>query len=310
MGGIIVATGAMTGVSTMVLHMEQTGFIAQADAQRQGLLRLALWRMDSWLTPQLGREAARPYYEYLPYYANPDSYTRYYSRIPQGEVVSPSSLLTFESPIFPIHFQVEPDGSVTSPQVPTGNALDLTQYNFQLPSAVIENNRSKLNEVTVLLATTDFAEACSVGESQLLLVTEVPPTEKSLDKQAFKQTSDQSVLNRSEWSKRSETTRAIQQQQDVQQLSVPSQQRPASANREQIDGQFEDLKVNAEEGASRQRPVQVGPLVAAWIKSLDATEGDSNEVHRLFYLRRVTIGEDELFQGVLVDWPTLRDSLL
>ena len=309
-GGVIVAAGAMTGVSTLVLHMEQTGLIAQADAERQGLLRLALWRMDSWLTPQLGREAARPYYEYLPYYANPDTYTRYYGRIPQGEVISPSSLLMFESPIFPIHFQVEADGSVTSPQVPTGNALDLAQYSFQLSNAVIQNNRSKLNEVTVLLATTDLAEACSVGESKLLSVTEAPPTERSLDKQAFKQNSDQSVLNRREWSKRSETTRAVQQQQVAPQLYLSTQQKLASANREQIDGQFDDLNVNAEDGTSRQRPVQVGPLVAAWIKSLDATEGDSNEAHRLFYVRRVTIGEDELFQGVLVDWPTLRDSLL
>ncbi|MEE8153326.1 MAG: HAMP domain-containing sensor histidine kinase [Phycisphaerales bacterium] len=309
-GGVIVAAGAMTGVSTLVLRMEQTGFVARADAGRQGLLRLALWRMDSWLTPQLGREAARPYYEYLPYYANPDTYTQYYSRIPQGEVVSPSSLLTFESPIFPIHFQVELDGSVTSPQVPTGNALDLAQYNFQLSNAVIEDNRSKLDEVTVLLATTDLAEACGVGETQLLSVTETPPTEESLDKQVFSQSADQSVLNRSERWKRIETTRAVQQQPEAQPLYVPPQQKLASANREQIDGQLEDLDVNAEDGTSRQRPVQVGPLVAAWIKSQEATDGDSDEAHRLFYVRRVTIGEDELFQGVLVDWPTLRESLL
>ena len=199
---------------------------------------------------------------------------------------------------------------MTSPQVPTGNALDLTQYNFQLSNAVIQDNRTKLKEVTLLLATTDLAVACSVGESRLLPVTEVPSTENSLDKEVFKKNSDQSKLNRSEWSKRSETTRAFQQQEMAPQSFGSTQQKLASANLKQIDGQFEDLNVKDEDGRSRQRSVQVGPLVAVWIKSQESTEGDSNEAHRLFYVRRITIDKDEFFQGVLVDWPKLRESLL
>ena len=55
---------AMAWITAMVLQLERGEGYARADAEHQSTLRLALWRMDSWLAPQLAREAARSYFEY------------------------------------------------------------------------------------------------------------------------------------------------------------------------------------------------------------------------------------------------------
>ena len=38
-------------------------------------MRLALWRMDSYLSPLLAGEASRPYFDYQPFYSQSGAYT-------------------------------------------------------------------------------------------------------------------------------------------------------------------------------------------------------------------------------------------
>ncbi|MEO6597853.1 MAG: hypothetical protein ABIP94_24170, partial [Planctomycetota bacterium] len=50
---------------TVTLHrLDRDEVQARGQADLQEKLRLALWRMDSWLSPQLAREAMRPASEY------------------------------------------------------------------------------------------------------------------------------------------------------------------------------------------------------------------------------------------------------
>ena len=110
--------GALLWITVVVIHLERSEVEARAEARHQEALRLALWRMDSWLAPRLAREAARPYYEYSSFYPQQRAYTRLLNEIEQGEVLTPSPLLSFQSDYFPLHYQVAPDGELSSPQVP------------------------------------------------------------------------------------------------------------------------------------------------------------------------------------------------
>jgi hypothetical protein len=91
--GAALVVAALVWVTFLVLRLE-------SEARHEASVRLALWRMDSWLGPRIGREELRPYFEYLPFYAQQRAYTRLLNEIEPGEVITPSSLLTFESCIF------------------------------------------------------------------------------------------------------------------------------------------------------------------------------------------------------------------
>src|SRR5690349_17486570 len=118
--GAAIVVAALVWISALVLRME-------AQASHEASVRLALYRMDFWLSPRIGRERLRPYFEYLPFYAQQRAYTRILNEIEPGEVITPSPLLTFESDVFRLHFQVDAQGEITSPEVPTGNWRDLAE---------------------------------------------------------------------------------------------------------------------------------------------------------------------------------------
>lgn len=94
----------MGWVTVVMLKLERADTIATAAARHRENQQSALWRMDSWLSVFLSREAARPYSDYLP--------------LVEGETARVSPLLTFSSDYIPLHFQLDAIG-VTSPQLPS-----------------------------------------------------------------------------------------------------------------------------------------------------------------------------------------------
>ncbi len=116
---------------TRFLHeLDTENAWARAKARHQVAINKALWLMDSWLAPQLAKEAARPYFEYQSYYPQQKAYTKILGAIRPGEILTPSPLLTFESKTFVLHFQMAANAPLSSPQVPTGNQADLTEGTF------------------------------------------------------------------------------------------------------------------------------------------------------------------------------------
>ncbi len=158
-GAALVAL-ALVWVTFLVLRLE-------AEARHEASVRLALWRMDSWLGPRIGREEMRPYFEYLPFYAQQRAYTRLLNEIEPGEVITPSPLLTFENEIFPLHFQVDQFGVVTSPQVPSGNWRDLAEGTAYLAPGWSERRQPALDRVQHLLAPVQL-EGCVMQAEDLL----------------------------------------------------------------------------------------------------------------------------------------------
>jgi len=115
---LVVVLASMAWISRAMLRLGRR----ETDARRQAMLeenvRLALWRMDSALMPLVGQESARPYASYQAFYlAHPLAA----SKDKRQPDLVPSPLLTYRSPHLILHFQIDGDGRITSPQVPTGN---------------------------------------------------------------------------------------------------------------------------------------------------------------------------------------------
>ncbi|MFP4055418.1 MAG: sensor histidine kinase [Candidatus Brocadiia bacterium] len=111
--------------------MTATALRLRRQARLEEAVRLALWRMDSAVSPLIARENARPYFVYTAYYAAERAYNRMFQEFRPNEVLLPSPLLTLESGLIRLHFQLGPDGQLTSPQAPTGNMRDRAQYDYR-----------------------------------------------------------------------------------------------------------------------------------------------------------------------------------
>ncbi len=128
--------GALAWATVLGLGLERSAEMDRRLAAREELVRLALWRMDSALTPLFARENSRPYFLYTTFYPEDRAYTRMFSPLEPGEVLVPSPLLALDSPYIQLHFQISPDGRVTSPQAPTGNMRDLAEGRYVEADAI------------------------------------------------------------------------------------------------------------------------------------------------------------------------------
>jgi len=102
--------------------------------------------MDSALAPLMAEESARPYFAYSPLYPAERAFTCMFAEIQKGDVLMPSSLLTFTSPQIRLHFQYGPDDRLSSPQVPAGNMRDLAESRYLAPELIDQATR-RLNEL-------------------------------------------------------------------------------------------------------------------------------------------------------------------
>ncbi len=145
--GAALTLGAMGWVSAHLVALQGRELNAGLEVQRADRLRIALWRMDSWLTPLLAQEAARPWFEYRSFYEPPEGqYTAMLQEVPEGALLARSPLLSFRSEFLPLHFQIESDQSMTSPQVPAGNYRDLAEATA-LPGEQIDANVAQLDAI-------------------------------------------------------------------------------------------------------------------------------------------------------------------
>ncbi|MBU6413926.1 MAG: hypothetical protein KGS45_10655 [Planctomycetes bacterium] len=167
-GCAIAVLGAMGWITYRALTLEVAEAKARAEATRQEAVRLALWRMDSWMTSLIAREAARPYFHYVSFYPTDRPYALYSSdftidALNASETVSPSPLLTSPPPDVKLYFQIWPDGHITSPQVPTGGLRGLALL-ADANGNTIDAASGTLAELSQLLTNVDSRRALGAGE--------------------------------------------------------------------------------------------------------------------------------------------------
>ncbi len=172
--GVALLTVVLVWVTVVVLRLEGAELDARTETARQEQLRLALWRMDSRLTPLLAREAARPYFEYSSYYPQERAYTRMLQPLDSREVLTASPLLTFASDVFPLHFQVSPDGTFRSPQVPRGSQAVLALQTCIGPETA-ETHGARLQELARHTGHATLSDALERSEARLECMDFVEP---------------------------------------------------------------------------------------------------------------------------------------
>jgi signal transduction histidine kinase len=284
---------AMVSWLTVVLvRLDADECAARRQAVVHERLRLALWRLDSWLAPQLAREAMRPARDFRAFPSAGAAWTRGLTRIGSDEVLFNSPLLGVEPGLFALHFELGPEGLV-SPQVPRGNERDVCEAN-NIDRAVLDRAAQRLTEFERQLDREALLRRQGVAEARLpMMGCNVVPPEAPVQTQ-------QSVL---EYSNR---------QRSVQNVVASQQKVPDNS-----DGQLflappqtaDNNGVGLVMGAAQQGGVlnlnasaeQVGPLTPIWL---------DGEPARLVFVRRVTSAGVQRLQGALVDWPRMQQELL
>ncbi|MGB3967054.1 MAG: HAMP domain-containing sensor histidine kinase, partial [Planctomycetota bacterium] len=118
-----VLLAVLSWLTATMTQLDQDELQARRQAALHERLRLALWRMDSWFSPLVAREASRAPGDYRSFPAAATAWTRGFNKLAPDDVIVPSPLLQADLPLFPLHFEFGPDG-LASPQVPRGNERD------------------------------------------------------------------------------------------------------------------------------------------------------------------------------------------
>ena len=116
--GLAVVVPAMSWLTVKALELDRAEALARKQAELEEDISRALWRMDTFLTPLLAEEAARPDFFYRPVYQTAAEETKGGKSSARQEL---SPLLKSPPPFVLVHFQIHPDGSLSSPQNPIGH---------------------------------------------------------------------------------------------------------------------------------------------------------------------------------------------
>ncbi len=228
-----VLVAVVSWLTFALLRLDRDEVHARTQAALHERLRLALWRMDSWLSPQLARESMRPPSEYRAFPAATTAWTRGLTKIGADEVVVQSPLLTVDAPLFPLHFEIGPDG-VTSPQVPLGNERDLCE-GTGIEAARLDRAAERLRAFASTLQREVLEQKLGVIETALPLLgcNAIEPTDP------------------------------VATQQSVQELS--NRQRNLFRNPANFANQSADAGVGAPAAAMAMLAGDVGPMVPVWL---------------------------------------------
>lgn len=159
----LIVSAAAGLVTWVTLDLEERHFEAEALANDQTDLLLALWKLDSYVAPLLAQEAARPWYHYQPFVPEEQVFTRLLQKLDPGAVFVASPLLGERSPWLSLHFELSPSGEWSSPQAPVGNYLDLAQDNLGDPEFV-ETARQRLVNLQAAVSESNLREQVEAGE--------------------------------------------------------------------------------------------------------------------------------------------------
>lgn len=271
-GCLALGLAALGTLSAMALRLDRVESEARHQAEREELVRLALWRMDSYVAHLIAQESARPYFTYKPFYSADQAYTNMFAPIKKGMVLCASPLLTGGSPFVRLYFQVDPDGSLSSPQAPTGNMRDTAE-----PALVSH----------------DFVEACceqlgtisgDLKRDELRAKLPEPLAPGRPERVLAQQNLD---------------ARGLGAAQDLDNIQ---QQRMKNLKEYEVRAQVANSAYNGmilQQKVSEPPPsVREGALTPLWMHT------------RLLLARRVEVNGKEYIQGCWIDWDSLREKLI
>jgi signal transduction histidine kinase len=299
---VALVIGGLGWVTTAALRLELSD-----------TMRLALWRLDSRVTPALAREDSRPFQHYDPLFVPLPVMNIQGQALPPGSVLEPSPLLNVEIPSWiALHFQTNAEGKWQSPQVLTESlAARFQQAPIRLDLSNVTPQRAELLNALKQYSAADLLK-------QLPDLGEPLPVQDEMQQQQ----------------------RVEQQLQQVvgQAANPPAGQNPLSQNdNSDLANRFRQQKVTKDEARGginttntvnynlgplfgdvvpwgefggkwagpsngKAAAVEIGPQLPLWLRG----EG---QPERLVLARLAQSGGRKVVQGVLLDWEKLQEVL-
>jgi signal transduction histidine kinase len=318
--GIFLIIAALVGgglgwVTAAALRLEHEQLEARAQHEYAARLHLALWRLDGRIAPVMAREDSRPYNHYSAVFApsvmlRPDG-----QALDHGTVLAPSPLLNADIPDWLLlHFQIdEKSNRWQSPQVPAGalrRRLADPRSRVSLAN-VTDARRLLLDELektfaprTLLAGTRASAAEPHVRDTTLVPLRDLWENNDPLapgqsgplmqERQAIQSNAKPEYFNR------------FQQKSRVQMEVNPQRLNDARdvALNNLINWNGANWFLTSPRVPIRADPVDVhlSPLVPLWLAT------DSSQP-RLMLTRLVKIEQEEVCQGIVLDWPRLQQLL-
>ncbi len=301
---VIVVAGVLSWVTVRTLGLEQSERAAAGEARFQERLRLALWRMDSALTPIIAREAARPYFEYRPFHpvdarrspptGSPRSEE---SHAPVQTVMVPSPLLNLPEGVALLHFERDPSGRLASPQAPEEDELAVAKGTFATPYGIAVAH-ARLRSLRQWFTPT-AGDAPPMSAAALKVDDGAGPASQAVEEynaRAMAAASAQAVERSPASARRAERGTGREGGRE----GGRGAERAAVA----VDAATRDVEASALSAPSiSQVSITQGDFGVRWI------DGPGGEP-QLVLVRAVHSGETSWLQGVWLDWPVLRAMLL
>lgn len=277
---LAVVLAAMGWISFAALRLDS----AQLDADRQAALEenvhVSLWRMDSLLTPLVTGESARPYFAYSAFVPVNKAFVGMFNVRNGSEALIASPLLGGGSVDVLVYFQFEPEGQLTSPQLPAG-----PNYKLAVPTRVsekaVEDARQELQRLDAI-----------VDRGKLLALLPEPTSEPvNVLFNPLVQTIEQQFDNRQ---------RRYDLQQRAGQGAVELDERNKAFFQAQntVAGNWSinnDFNLDPSLPSTDISGVLMTPL---WIDG------------QLILARRVAVRGSEYVQGCVLNWPGIKTTLL
>lgn len=116
---LVVAVVALGRVTFAALNLEESQRRAELESQREERIQRALARVEGWLNLLIAREEDRSSEEYEAFVRSSRAYVRVDDGFAPEEVVVPSPLLGIQDTNLWLHFELRPDGVLSSPQIPS-----------------------------------------------------------------------------------------------------------------------------------------------------------------------------------------------
>jgi signal transduction histidine kinase len=309
--------GGLGWVTLAALRLEQEQAQIRDQAERAENLRLALWRMDSLVSPVLVQEDTRPANHYSAVFAPSNAISPKGFACSLGTVLEPSPLIDAELPNWiQLHFQTSEDSGWESPEVISHSlAQRLVVCSITLPPA--EDIQKKTGLLTDLgrrfphrnlLAMLQPHAPEAGSRENTVVIAQAPwnynPTWKNADSQKEQSQGQFPNQGASEFNKRAEAQQIIRNQSKSQ-TQGNDLDFALDNNKRNGEDWFTDNRTRPVRG--EQVPIHVDSMIPLWLSP--RTSGHGLEQDILVFVRQVDMGKKQVCQGVVFDWPQLQTLL-
>jgi len=304
-GGLGWATAA-----ALRLEREQLQDRARTE-QLVSKMRLALWRLDSLMSPYLAREDNRPYNHYNAIFRPTDVIVRRRTQLQLDDtVLELSPLLNADLPDWMLlHFQADEESGWGSPQVLTPSLLERFQ-NAELDGMLVNVTPARTQLLAELSAHLSprmlLAEAERHGAVPTLRDTTLVPSPRNPDSNPVANAVNPQASQQQNFDP------MFQAQKRRELSSRLTQEQRGSNQKDDLAVAFNNTSRNGEDWfrplankkqvSSEPIEVMLSPLVPLWL-----TTGDGQE--RLVVARVVRIANKQVCQGIVLDGQRLQALL-